>query len=127
MASRRSRASAVGLLAVALFFQDPALTAIGLCWAVLFPRQLLAYRLRRAVATRVEDRADARGVIRATLETMSATPFAKYRAVVRQATARAFVRLFSESLATSADRRWGAIAYVCAWIPVAAAVLLLIR
>jgi hypothetical protein len=37
------------------------------------------------------------------------------------------VRLFSESLATPADRRWGAIAYVSAWIPVAAAVLLWIR
>jgi hypothetical protein len=66
-------------------------------------------------------------VIRATLETMSVPPFAKYRAVVRQATARVFVRLFSESLATPADRRWGAIAYVSAWIPVAAAILLLMR
>jgi hypothetical protein len=37
------------------------------------------------------------------------------------------VRLFSESLATPADRRWGAIAYVSAWIPVAAAALLWIR
>ena len=120
-------ASAVGLLALAAFSRDPAIAAIGLLWAVLFPRQLLGYRLRRAVAAGIRDRADSRGVMRVTLETLSVAPFAKYRAAVRQATARAFVRLFSESLATAADRRWGAIAYVSAWIPVAAAVLLWIR
>jgi Zn-dependent protease len=120
-------ASAVGLLALAAFSRDPVIAAIGLLWAVLFPRQLLGYRLRRAVAAGIRDRADSRGVMRVTLETLSVAPFAKYRAAVRQATARAFVRLFSESLATAADRRWGAIAYVSAWIPVAAAVLLWIR
>lgn len=120
-------ASALGLLAVALFLQDPVIMTIGLCWAVLFPRQWLAFRLRRAVAARIEDRADARGVIRATLETLSVPPFSKYRSVVRQGTARLFVRLFSESLATPADRRWGAMAYVAAWIPAVAAILLLIR
>jgi Zn-dependent protease len=120
-------ASAVGLLVVAAFSRDPVIAAIGLLWAVLFPRQLLGYRLRRAVAAGIRDRADSRGVMRVTLETLSVAPFAKYRAAVRQATARAFVRLFSESLATPADRRWGAIAYVSAWIPVAAAVLLWIR
>ncbi|HWW79542.1 MAG TPA: hypothetical protein VNY82_08080 [Steroidobacteraceae bacterium] len=120
-------ASAVGLLALAAFSRDPAIAAIGLLWAVLFPRQLLGYRLRRAVAAGIRDRADSRGVMRVTLETLSVAPFAKYRAAVRQATARAFVRLFSESLATAADRRWGAIAYVSAWIPVAAAVLLWFR
>ena len=120
-------ASAVGLLAVAAFSRDPVIAAIGLLWAVLFPRQLLGYRLRRAVAAGIRDRADSRDVIRVTLETLSVAPFAKYRAAVRQATARAFVRHFSESLATPADRRWGAIAYVSAWIPVAAAVLLWIR
>ncbi|HEX4677442.1 MAG TPA: hypothetical protein VH209_19045 [Steroidobacteraceae bacterium] len=120
-------ASAVGLLAVAAFSRDPVIAAIGLLWAVLFPRQLLGYRLRRAVAAGIRDRADSRDVMRVTLETLSAAPFEKYRAAVRQATARAFVRLFSESLATPADRRWGAIAYVSAWIPVAAAVLLWIR
>jgi Zn-dependent protease len=120
-------ASAVGLLVVAAFSRDPVIAAIGLLWAVLFPRQLLGYRLRRAVAAGIRDRADARGVMRVTLETLSVAPFAKYRAAVRQATARAFVRLFSESLATPADRRWGAIAYLSAWIPLAAAALLWIR
>lgn len=120
-------ASAVGLLAVAAFSRDPVIAAIGVLWAVLFPRQLLGYRLRRAVAAGIRDRADSRDVMRVTLETLSVAPFEKYRAAVRQATARAFVRLFSESLATPADRRWGAIAYVSAWIPVAAAVLLWIR
>ena len=119
--------SAAGLLAVAGFLRDPVIAAIGLLWAVLFPRQLLGYRLRRAVAARIRDRADSLGVARATLETLSVAPFAKYRAAVRQATARAFVRHFSESLATPADRRWGAIAYISAWIPVAAAILLWIR
>ena len=120
-------ASAVGLLVVAAFSRDPVIAAIGLLWAVLFPRQLLGYRLRRAVAAGIRDRADSRGVLRVTLETLSVAPFAKYRAATRQTTARAFVRLFSESLATPADRRWGAIAYVSAWIPLAAAVLLWIR
>ena len=120
-------ASAVGLLAVAVFSRDPVIAAIGLFWAVLFPRQLLGYRLRRAVAAGIRDRADSRGVMRVTLETLSVAPFAKYRAAVRQATARVFVRLFSESLATPADRRWGAIAYLSAWIPLAAAVLLWVR
>jgi Zn-dependent protease len=120
-------ASAVGLLALAVFSQDPVIATIGLVWAVLFPRQLLGYRLRRAVAAGIRDRADSRDVMRITLETLSVAPFEKYRAAVRQATARAFVRLFSESLATPADRRWGAIAYVSAWIPVAAAVLLWLR
>jgi Zn-dependent protease len=120
-------ASAVGLLTVAAFSRDPVIAAIGLLWAVLFPRQLLGYRLRRAVAAGIRDRADSRNVMRVTLETLSVAPFAKYRAAVRQATARAFVRHFAESLATPADRRWGAIAYVSAWIPVAAAVLLWIR
>jgi Zn-dependent protease len=120
-------ASAVGLLALAVFSRDPVIAAIGLFWAVLFPRQLLGYRLRRAVAAGIRDRADARNVMRVTLETLSVAPFAKYRAAVRQATARAFVRLFSESLITPADRRWGAIAYFSAWIPLAAAALLWIR
>jgi hypothetical protein len=114
-------------LALAVFSQDPVIATIGLVWAVLFPRQLPGYRLRRAVAAGIRDRADSRDVMRITLETLSVAPFEKYRAAVRQATARAFVRLFSESLATPADRRWGAIAYISAWIPVAAAVLLWLR
>jgi Zn-dependent protease len=119
--------SAAGLLAVAAYSRDPVIAAIGLLWAVLFPRQLLVHRLRRAVAAQIRERADSREVMRATLETLSVAPFAKYRAAVRQATARAFARLFSESLATPADRGWGAIAYASAWIPVLAAILLWIR
>ena len=67
-------ASAVGLLAVAAFSRDPVIAAIGLLWAVLFPRQLLGYRLRRAVAAGIRDRADSRGVLRVTLETLSVAP-----------------------------------------------------
>lgn len=120
-------ASAVGLLAVAAFFRDPVIAAIGLFWAVLFPRQLLGHRLRRAVAARIQDRTDFRGVARVVLETLSTPHYGKWRSAIRQNSARALGRLFSESLATPADRRWGAIAYASAWIPVIAAILLLVR
>jgi Zn-dependent protease len=116
--------SAAGLLAVALLLRDPVIATIGLFWAVLFPRQLLSYRLRRSVAAGVHDRADFRGVVRAALETMSTTRYAAWRAGTRQVTARTLARLFSESLATSADRRWGAIAYASAWIPAAVATMI---
>jgi Zn-dependent protease len=120
-------ASAVGLLAVATFLREPLIATIGLFWAVLFPRQLLAYRLRREVAAEVGDRADFPAVVRVALETMSNPRYAAWRAGTRQGTARTLARLFSESLATSADRKWGAIAYASAWIPVAVAVLLWTR
>jgi Zn-dependent protease len=120
-------ASAVGLLAVATYLLDPLIATIGLFWAVLFPRQLSAYRLRRQVATEIRDRADFRGVVRVALETMSAPRYAAWRSGTRQATARTLARLFSESLATSADRKWGVIAYAAAWIPVAVAALLWTR
>jgi Zn-dependent protease len=119
--------SAAGLLAVALFLRDPVIATIGLFWAVLFPRQLLSYKLRRSVAAGVHERADFRGVVRAALETMSTTRYAAWRAGTRQVTARTLARLFSESLATAADRRWGVIAYASAWIPAAAAILIWTR
>ena len=119
--------SAAGLLAVALLLRDPVIATIGLFWAVLFPRQLLSYRLRRSIAAGVHDRADFRGVVRAALETMSTTRYATWRAGTRQVTARTLARLFSESLATPADRRWGAIAYASAWIPAAVAILIWTR
>jgi Zn-dependent protease len=120
-------ASAAGLLAVAVYLRDPVIATIGLFWAVLFPRQLLGYRLRRAVAAKVRDRADFRGVVRVVLETMSTPRYASWRAGTRQVTARTLARLFAESLATPADRRWGAIAYTAAWIPAAIAMILWTR
>ena len=120
-------ASATGLLAVAAYLRDPVIATIGLFWAVLFPRQLLAQRLRRSVAAAVRDRADFPGVVRVALETMSTPRYAAWRAGTRQATARTLARLFAESLATPADRRWGALVYAAAWIPVAAAFLLWTR
>lgn len=120
-------ASAAGLLAVAAYLRDPVIATIGLFWAVLFPRQLLGYRLRRSVAAAVHDRADVRGVVRIALEMMSAPRYAAWRAGRRQMTARTLARLFAESLATRADRRWGAIAYAAAWIPAAVAFLLWTR
>jgi Zn-dependent protease len=120
-------ASAAGLLAVAIYLRDPVIATIGFFWAVLFPRQLQEYRLRRAVAAKVRNRADFRGVVRVVLETMSTPRYAAWRAATRQATARTLARLFAESLATPADRRWGAIAYAAAWIPAAIAMILWTR
>jgi Zn-dependent protease len=120
-------ASAAGLLAVAAYLRDPLIATIGLFWAVLFPRQLSGYRLRRSVAAAVHDRADVLGVVRIALETMSTPRYAAWRAGTRQMTARTLARLFAESLATPADRRWGAIAYAAAWIPAAVAFLLWTR
>jgi Zn-dependent protease len=120
-------ASAAGLLAVAAYLRDPLIAAIGLFWAVLFPRQLLGLRLRRSVAAAVHDRADFLGVVRVALGTMSTPRYAAWRAGTRQVTARDLARLFAESLATPADRRWGVIAYTAAWIPVAVAFLLWTR
>ncbi len=116
--------SAVGLLCVATYLRDPVIALIGLFWAVLIPRQLQAYRLRRAVAAEVRDRADFQGVVRVALETMSAPRYVLWRAGTRQVNARTLARLFSESLATPADRKWGAIAYATAWVPVAVALVL---
>ena len=116
--------SAAGLLVLAAYLRDPAIAALGLVWTLMLPRQWLGYRLRSAVAARVQDRGDFRGVVRAALEVMAAPRYAAWRAPTRQLTARAIARLFAESLATAADRRWGAIAYASAWIPVAVALLL---
>jgi Zn-dependent protease len=120
-------ASAAGLLAVAAYLRDPLIATIGLFWAVLFPRQLQGYRLRRSVAAAVHDRADFRSVARIALETMSTPRYVAWRAGTRQVNARTLARLFAESLATPADRRWGAIAYAAAWIPVAVAMILWTR
>jgi Zn-dependent protease len=120
-------ASAAGLLVLAVFLKDPAIAALGFGWAVLLPRQLLAYRLSRDVAAGVKDRADFRSVVRAALEVMTQPRYARWRAATRQVTARALGRTFSESLATPADHRWGALAYASAWIPVVAALLLWTR
>ena len=120
-------ASTAGLLAVATYLSDPVIATIGLFWAVLFPRQLLGQRLRRSVAAAVQDRADFRGVVRVALDTMSTPRYVAWPAGTRQVTARSLARLFSESLATPADRRWGAIAYAAAWIPAAVALLLWTR
>jgi len=121
-------ASAAGLLALAAFVRDPLVAVLGVLWAALVPQYLASFRLRRAIAAAVADRMDFRGVARTSLEVIMKTPrYASYRAGARQATARVIARLFTESLATRADRRWGAIAYAAAWIPVVAALILVMR
>jgi Zn-dependent protease len=116
--------SAAGLLALAAVLQDPVVAIVGLYWVALLPKSLASYRLRSAVARKVENRSDFRSVARTTLDVMLTPPYAQWRAVTRQATARAIARLFAESLATPADRRWGAVAYAAAWLPVVAALML---
>ena len=117
-------ASVLGLLALAAALKDPLLAALGLVWAALLPRQVLGYRLRGAIAAAVQDRGDFRGVVRTALEVMTTPRYTKWRAATRQVTARAMGRLFAESIATPGDRRWGALAYVSAWIPLAVAFML---
>lgn len=113
-------ASAAGLLVLAAYAKDPLIVALGLFWVALLPRQVQSYRLRRAVAAGVTNRSDFREVVRTALEVMTTPPYARLRAATRQATARAIGRVFAESVATSRDRAWGAIAYATAWIPLIA-------
>src|SRR6185437_14639414 len=117
-------ASAAGLLGLAAVLQDPLVAALGVFWVAMLPRQVLGYQLRRAIAAAVEDRGDFRAVVLAALQIMATPRYTKWRAVTRGVTARAMGRLFAESLATPADRRWGALAYVSAWIPLAVALML---
>lgn len=116
--------SALGLLVLAVRLEDPFLAIFGIAWAVLMPRQILAWRLRRSVAAAVSDPTDRRQVLRAALECMTSARYSSWRAPVRQVTARALVRLFSESVATPSDRLWGVLAYACCWVPVALAVMM---
>jgi Zn-dependent protease len=117
--------SVAGLLAAALILQDPVIVAIGVFWAALLPQQLTRYRLRRAVAAAITDRADFPAVVRASLQTMTTgARYARFRAATRQVTARAHARVFAESLATAADRRWGVMIYASALIPLAVGIRL---
>lgn len=116
--------STVGLLVLAAVLRDPIVAAIGVLWAAMLPKSLASYRLRSAIAAVVRDRADFRGVARTALEVMMTPPYTKWRAMTRQVTARAIARLFAESLATPADRRWGAIVYAAAWLPAVVALML---
>jgi Zn-dependent protease len=116
--------SAAGLLALAALLRDPIVAVIGLFWAAMLPKTLGSYKLLSAIAAAAADRRDFRGVARTALEVMTTPPYTKWRAVTRQATARAIARLFAESLATPADRRWGIVAYAATWLPVAVALML---
>jgi Zn-dependent protease len=114
--------SAAGLLGLAAYTKDPLISALGVFWVALLPRQLKSYRLCRAVAAGVQNRGDFRAVVRATLEVLTTPPYQSLRAATRQATARVLGRAFAESIATPGDRAWGAVAYAAAWIPVIVAV-----
>jgi Zn-dependent protease len=116
--------SAAGLLALGAYLGDPIFLVLGAAWGALLRRSVMRHRLFRAVAGAVLDRGDFHQVSRAALEVMMTPPYAKWRAATRQVTARTIARLFAESVATPADRRWGAVAYASAWIPVAVAWLL---
>jgi Zn-dependent protease len=116
--------SAAALLAAAFTFQDPTLTIVGLFWACLIPRQLVALRLRRAVAARGVPRSDFAAIVRTALETMAGRGFPSWRAAVRQIAARAVAQQFGEAVATPASRLLGGIAYLMAWVPAVVAAML---
>lgn len=120
-------ASAVGILMVAAVSHDPVIAVLGFGWTAMLPRQWMAYRLRRAVAAVVTDRGDFRSVVRSALEIMTTPRYVRWRARARHVTARTIGRSFAESIATPADRRWGALAYASAWIPLIAALWLWVR
>lgn len=118
-------ASALGLLTLAAVTHDMLFTALGVLWLGLSYPQWHAWRLRRVIAARAQGQTDFRTVARITLEAITTTPYyERVRAVTRHLQARTVARLFSDSVATPADRAWGAIAYLSAWIPVAAWLLL---
>jgi hypothetical protein len=120
--------SATGLLVLAAYARDPVIAILGVFWVAILPQYLASYRLRRAVAATVTNRTDLREVARTVLEVMMATPrYASSRAATRQSTARAIARMFAEPQATPADRRWGIVAYLFAWIPALIALMLWMR
>jgi hypothetical protein len=93
--------SAVALIATALMLHDPTFTILGLFWALLIPRQLVALRLRRAVAARGIPGSNFAAIVRAALETMAGKSFLSWRASDRQITARAVAQQFGEAAAAS--------------------------
>jgi Zn-dependent protease len=119
--------SAVALIGAALSSHDPVITILGALWAISIPRQLAGLRLRRAVAARGAPRSNFAAVARAALETMEGKSFRSWRAIVRQATARAVAQQFGEVAATPAGRVWGGIAFLMAWMPAIAAAVLMAK
>ncbi|HEY7640711.1 MAG TPA: hypothetical protein VH814_13385 [Steroidobacteraceae bacterium] len=117
-------ASIAGLMLLGVVLSDSVIIGLAIIWAIVLPRQWLAYRLRYAVARALTDRDDYPGVVRTALEVLASPPFGKWRSLVRQSTARQLAKQFSQPQPTSADRAWGVAGYVIAWVPfVIAAVL----
>ena len=119
--------SAAALIAAAFMLRDPTFTVLGLLWALVIPRQVVALRLRRAVAARRIARSDFAAITRAALETMAEKGFPSWRALDRQTTARAVAQQFGEAVATPANRAWGGLAYLLAWVPAVVAAVLWAR
>jgi hypothetical protein len=118
-------ASAIGLVTLAILARDPLMSAFGAFWLAMVPRQWQSWQLRRQVAAAAHNSRDFLNIVRITLEVIAVHPrYASLRAGARQMTARTLGRAFSESVATPADRTWGAIAYASAWIPVVAWLML---
>jgi hypothetical protein len=116
--------SVAGLVGLAIYLRDPALTVMAVVWALMFRRQLRTYRLRRAVAQKVLDPADFHGVVRIALEEMATPHYVAWRSPMRQAIAHALGKQFAEPVATSTDRIWSIMAYVSGWVPVLIALAL---
>lgn len=117
--------SAAAILAAGLYFRDPIVIGLSVALLAVLPQQWRTWQLRRAVAATAPDKSDFRAVARTTLEVITReSRYASWKPGTRVATARAFGRSFAEPEATADDRTWGAIAYVSAWIPVGAWLLL---
>jgi len=103
--------SGVGLAMLAWWLKDPVVAGFAALAAVSWPKQLLAYRFRRAVAARVTDRSNWLGVVRAACEEMTEPAFVAWRGPTRQAYARYVADQLGVSEARAGDRMVGILAY----------------
>ncbi len=102
----------VGVIALAFVFRDPAFTIIAVGVALLAPRQLRLWQVRRRIAARITDRRDRDALIRAATTALLAPPWLRSSSALRQQTARALVEGFAEPVATGRAQLLGVIAYL---------------
>jgi Zn-dependent protease len=105
-------ASTAGLAGLAWALEDPVLAGLALVFAFMIPRQLQAFRFRRALAERIADRSDWDQVARAALLVMATDSFATWRSPARQMYARTAADQFIAPLATAKDWAIGIVGYV---------------
>jgi len=116
--------SGLALLALGARFGDAVLVVLGVLWLALVRRQFTLYKLRRAVAVALTDRADRQTVVHTVCRTLASPTYASWRGSVRIATARVVAQQFSDVHVAPGDRAHGALLYASAWIPVVIALVL---